>query len=232
MAGPLNAKGPQRRPPAKAGTPTLLLGFTRQLVGIDSIHAPPFGWCGNIAPAQLPAHAAAEIRHIGECLGRKFGLRGLFGCDFIIDDQHAWLTEVNPRYPASTELLEWAFGIPFLDWHRHACEGAQSLGGLAWAECSARVAKPQACGVAGKIVLYANRSIIAPDFGRFIGPTGFAPCLDSSCRTLPYLADIPAPGTRISACHPIATLYALGGSEADCLEILLRRARRFQNSLT
>ncbi len=98
-----------------------LLGITRQLVGLADVHAPPFAWCGTITPIQLPEETVAVIRKIGELLGEQLGLRGLFGCDFLVDERLAWLTEVNPRYPASTELLEQTLQIPLLDWHRRAC---------------------------------------------------------------------------------------------------------------
>lgn len=210
---------------------TLLLGITRQLVGIDAVHAPAFAWCGNIAPLRPAEKIVTAIRRVGECIGRGFALRGLFGCDFVVDEDTAWLTEVNPRYPASTELLEWALDVPLIDWHRRACEAAAEEQRLQWADCLARVAKPQAEGVAGKIVLYADRAIVAPDLARFIAPGHEAHLDDRACRTLPYLADIPSAGTQIHTGLPIATLYARGRSESECRAKLLRRAERFDASL-
>lgn len=201
------------------GRRTVLVGITRQLVGIEEVHAPPFAWCGNLAPIDLPAPIATMIQRLGECLAREFDLCGLFGCDLIVDDQQAWLTEVNPRYPASTELLEWSSGSPLLDWHRRACAGASA------AEIAALVVERPAGLIAGKLVLYAREAVATPNLTRFISRAKRCSSDDHTHgRPLPFLADIPHPGTPISAGHPIATVYARGSTEDECRAKLLRRA--------
>ena len=129
---------------------TNLLGIARQLVGMREVHAPPFAWCGTITPVELPAESVKMITRIGATLAQRTGLRGLFGCDFIIDGGKPWLTEVNPRYPASTELVERVLPGPASRWHRQW----RKLGILD------RVRRPAAggqartsCDVVGKIVL-------------------------------------------------------------------------------
>ncbi len=221
---------------------THLLGTTRQLVGLEEVHAPSFAWCGTITPVRFPDHIIATIRRIGECLGLQGGLRGLFGCDFLVDDEHPWLTEVNPRYPASTELLEHALRVPILDWHRQACEGflessrtfalppsfaAPPLGGTA--------RKPPEGGttssaILGKIVMYAPRDLNAPDGTRFVShPSSWMEGRRARDVSLPCLADIPLPGQRIERGQPVCTFYARGRSVADCLATLFRRAARFES---
>jgi hypothetical protein len=55
-------------------------------------------------------------------MARACGLRGLFGVDFLLRDAVPWLAEINPRYPASTEIYELAWNVPLLHWHQVACE--------------------------------------------------------------------------------------------------------------
>jgi predicted ATP-grasp superfamily ATP-dependent carboligase len=205
---------------------TCLLGVTRQLIGLEEVHAPPFAWCGSITPVPLPAETMAVIRQVGEFLAAQTALRGLFGCDFLVDEGVPWLTEVNPRYPASTELLEHVLQVPLLDLHRRAFAEPPSLvvpssGGL--------TREPAAGGAAsGKIVVYANRDMVAPDLTRFVSrPSPWLDSTGTNDESLPYLADVPLPGQSIARGQPICTLFARGRSEAECLTKLLRRSRRF-----
>jgi predicted ATP-grasp superfamily ATP-dependent carboligase len=215
---------------------TSMLGVTRQLVGIPEVHAPPFAWCGTITPIQLPGVVVEMIQNVGQHLGRVAGLKGLFGCDYLVDDAGAWLTEVNPRYPASTELVEGVLQAPLLDWHRRACE---SFGGGppivvppsgGWGAAPAEGGLTSA-GVLGKIILYADRDCLAPDLTRFIFRSSRSAVVTDDgwpgqSATLPYIADIPVPGTRIQRGQPICTLFARAETEDDCLRKLIRRSTR------
>jgi hypothetical protein len=225
-----------------------LLGITRQLIGLEEVHAPPFAWCGTITPIRLPDHTVATIRRIGECLGSQAGLRGLFGCDFLVDHEQAWLTEVNPRYPASTELVEHVLRVPLLDCHRRACEGfldgdrpfvvpssfaappllvVSPSGGYRAVPPEGGTANPP---ILGKIVLYAGCDLVAPDASRFVyRPASWREVDGPIDKSLSYLADIPLPGQPIARGQPVCTLYSRGRSAADCLAKLLRRAERFES---
>ena len=82
---------------------TVFLGAARQLVGEPKLGAGPFAYCGSIGPVALSDRLQRQIVRCGEILAAKFGLRGLFGVDFVVENEAvAWLTEVNPRYTAST----------------------------------------------------------------------------------------------------------------------------------
>ena len=216
---------------------TALLGITRQLVGMREVHTPPFAWCGTIAPVELPVETVATIARIGDLVAQQTGLRGLFGCDFIVDDVEPWLTEVNPRYPASTELVERVLNVSLLDWHRRACESFNDSGrmdvipsavGMAAKSSIGRPSREHSASIIGKIVLYASRDLAAPDATRFVRRP--AHCHESRelDNALPYIADIAAPGARIARGQPICTLFARATSESECLEKLVRRAARFE----
>ena len=220
----------------------MILGIARQLVGLQEVHAPPFAWCGTIAPIELPAETEETIARIGNLLARQTGLRGLFGCDFIVDHGTPWLTEVNPRYPASTEIIERVLRVPLLDWHRQACEsfgdsGRPFAGSLADETAATSSAGTHlrahrtgvfGKGVIGKIVVYAGRDVVAPDALRFVWRPSRHRESGEFDDAFPYMADITAPGTRIACGQPICTLFARAASESECLAKLLRRAARFE----
>ncbi|MCE9524855.1 MAG: ATP-grasp domain-containing protein, partial [Planctomycetales bacterium] len=139
---------------------TRLLEVTAQLTGVPEVHAPQFRWCGNIATLPISDECHKVITRIGETVAEACFLRGLFGCDFILsDDGTPWLTEVNPRYTGSVELVEFLRKTPLLDWHRRACALAEQGGGTCRpsvelaSEISGRW-NEDASGFAGKLILY------------------------------------------------------------------------------
>ena len=69
-------------------------GVFHQLIGCDWLHAAPFAYCGNIGPVPLALPDA-----VPKCLV------GAWGLDFMLVGDVPHLLEVNPRYPASAELL-------------------------------------------------------------------------------------------------------------------------------
>ncbi len=110
-----------------------LLGITRQLIGVTAFHAAQFSYCGSLGPVKLPAALESEIFKIADRIAEFASLRGLFGCDFILDGNTPWLTEVNPRYTASMELLERCWNVPLMAWHFQACgatKGESLMGDL------------------------------------------------------------------------------------------------------
>jgi predicted ATP-grasp superfamily ATP-dependent carboligase len=206
-------------------------------------HAPPFAWCGTITPIALPEGIVTNMRRAGEVITARAGLRGLFGCDFLVEGDKAWLTEVNPRYPASTELVEHVLGVPLLDWHRRVFEEAKLIipafavppsGGVVPPASAARNTPSEGgtANIIGKIILYADRDLVAPDISRFVSHP--LPWLASAVRhddSLPSIADIPPTGQAIGHGQPICTLFASGSTESECLAELIRYAERFERLL-
>lgn len=213
---------------------TILLGITRQLVGLTAGQAPEFAWCGTITPVSVSPETRASILQTAERLAPCAGLRGLFGCDFLCDKGVPWLTEVNPRYPGSTELIEHQLGLPLLDWHRRACESFVSPpSGSFVTETRATGITDSLRHVVGKIILYAKCDLTAPDLSRFIvRPASWMTDAVIRKDRLPYVADVPVAGTRIATSQPICTLFARARSENECLMKLERRAARFEARLT
>lgn len=82
-----------------------MLGITEQLIGTPWLHAKPFHYAGTIH--EPDAQARWERKPFLD-LSSTFNLSGYFGIDFIQKDGTPYVIEVNPRYPASVEVLEHA----------------------------------------------------------------------------------------------------------------------------
>ena len=196
---------------APAGTTDVrFVGMTRQLDGAELLGAPQFAWCGSVGPVTLGIEAEHMVRRIGNFLSWRFGLCGLFGFDFILDDAEVpWVTEVNPRYPASAEVLEHVCGLTLIGDHCRAfCNEWPPL-----AETP-----PNPVHAMGKFVLYARAALEVPEPDRWLLNAD----LDSAdlWQRTPRIADIPPAGTRLQAGEPMCTLFTTGQSRVECLEQL------------
>jgi predicted ATP-grasp superfamily ATP-dependent carboligase len=191
------------------GKEARLLGLTRQLVGEPWLHAKPFHYCGSIGPLPLSASLRRSLERLGEVLGKGCRLRGLFGVDCIVRDDVPWPVEVNPRYTASVEVLEYATGLAALGLHGAVFDPSFR------APVPSSPAPPQ--GIVGKAILFARTALTFPDEGPWLGSPG-------PLAELPHFADIPRAGARIEAGGPILTFFARAGSEAACRDALRETA--------
>jgi len=186
-----------------AGGQATLLGVTRQLIGSPWAGAHGFQYCGSIGPLATPPRVTRNFAAIGTALASHFDLAGLFGVDAIVNAQGVWPVEVNPRYTASVEILERAWGIRAIELHVAACE----RGDLP-ANCAGTFARQY-----GKAILFAVRRLtVPPNFGSPIGR--------GDRRTPPVLADVPHAGTTIEPGWPIVTVVGEGADQRDVLEML------------
>jgi hypothetical protein len=183
------------------GVDAVVLGLTEQLVGQRAFGVRGYRWCGNLVPPRLPAGERDALldqaRAICSCLAGAFALRGLFGIDVIWDGERAWTIEVNPRPTASLEAIEAAYGVGVFDAHLRACAGELP-----------RVA-PDRDSAAGKAVLFATEDVVICDSERW---------LQHGVR------DVPHPGERIAAGHPICTVVAGAATPQDALAGLEEQA--------
>jgi predicted ATP-grasp superfamily ATP-dependent carboligase len=189
------------------GDEASLLGLTRQFVGEEWTHAAPFHYCGSVGPAPLDAHARQQLERIGTILAAGCGLRGLFGVDFILNDQTFWPVEINPRYTASVEVVEYATGLKALAFHRMVFE----------ADLPKRLPKETSAGrVVGKAILFAKDDLVFPTGGPW------APVLQSPgpIEEMPAFADLPVAGESIRAGQPILTFFTRADSNEACLDTL------------
>jgi len=190
------------------------LAITRQLIGVRWLGAAAYWYSGNIlAPAKdshLPQGEALfeRARAVAEVVAESCGLKGVNGVDFIAQDGVPIAIEVNPRYSASLELVERAFGVSAFQLHVLGCRK----------KLPASLEIPRRFPATGKAIVYARRAVIAGETRRWLDD--------------PSIADIPWPGERIQPGHPICTIFASARSAAEC-EIRLRaRAERVYSELT
>jgi hypothetical protein len=190
------------------GVEAVVLGLTEQLVRRRAFGVRGYRWCGNVVPPRLPAGEReallGQARAICSSLAAAFALRGLFGVDFVWDGERAWTIEVNPRPTASLEAIEAAHGVGVFDAHLRACAGELP-----------RV-EVETTGAAGKAVLFATADVVVGD------SVGW---LERGVR------DVPHPGERIAAGHPICTLVAVAPTAQDALEDLEEQAARLRAEL-
>ncbi len=190
------------------------VGVTQQLIGMEECNAAEYQWSGNIGPTTLSVEVEHKMRRAGNVLKWKAGLRGVFGIDFIVtEDDRIFVTEVNPRYPASLELLEFATGHALLESHIRCF--AETDANNSWT--------PETEGpLFGKAVLYSSRDFqLTTDLAAEI----------KDYSEFPYLADIPNLGTEFKTGDPICTTFATGDTVQDCREKLAQQLEEIQARL-
>jgi predicted ATP-grasp superfamily ATP-dependent carboligase len=128
----------------------------------------------------------------------------LFGVDFMWDGERAWTVEVNPRPTASLEAIETAYGVRVFDAHLRGCAG------------DLRRIESERSGAAGKAVLFATEDVVIGDSMRW---------LERGVR------DVPHPGERIAAGHPICTVVTAATTPQDALAGLEEQAARLRAEL-
>ncbi|HBY98599.1 MAG TPA: hypothetical protein DEP84_32415, partial [Chloroflexi bacterium] len=181
------------------GREALVFAVTRLLSGDRNFGAPGLAYTGNLLDPAPNAGLLDQLRRLATILTREFGLVGLNGVDFIATDPALTVLEVNPRYSASMELAEQALGVPLFEWHVAGCYGRPLPPLPTYRESQ----------VLGKAIVYAGRDVT-------LGDTSDWPARGRR--------DVPHPGERIRARHPICTLFAAGTNEPDCYAALLAQA--------
>jgi predicted ATP-grasp superfamily ATP-dependent carboligase len=187
------------------------LGASRELAAPDNSHPPTaFSYCGSCGPLvmtrettrsdgvtdggsisdhRIPEHAINTLTRMARVLSKQTpGLNGLVGFDFRFDGDNVWVTEINPRYTASVEILEFGLKRSFLNPDLNTelnCHPPTS---------DSRFVVKQ--------VVYATRPLIAPDLSRWVS-------VGDPWR-IPEIADITMGGMPVEAGWPICTLLAAG----------------------
>jgi predicted ATP-grasp superfamily ATP-dependent carboligase len=156
-----------------------------------------------------------------------------------------WAIEVNPRYPASAEVLERALGVSLVGLHVQACRAAtggergkppahrlhssSSDASADWAGASLIGSEaPRGSRLAGKAILYAQRDLVVA--------AKFVHRLAAANRGLadpwsPAIADLPTAGSRIRAGWPVLTLLEDGRDANEVEDRLRQRAAEIQAAM-
>ncbi len=187
------------------------LGMSRQLAGDAAFGATGYRYCGNILGPAEDAQFVGDSRLVAAAcalataVAEEFGLVGVNGIDFIARAGVPYAIEVNPRWSASMELVERAYGIPVFAAHAAACvSGALPAFGLVGAR--------RGVAAVGRAVIFARRDLTVGDTRPWLE--------DATVR------DVPHPGEHIRAGAPICTVFATAVDAAACYAGLVRRAEK------
>ena len=199
-----------------AGGTCVPLGLTRQLIGSDEFGANEFRYSGSILAPAGDSQFSRDVSLLSNAMrlalvaSEKLGLIGVNGIDFVARDGIAHAIEINPRYSASMELVERAFGTSVFAAHADAC----SRGVLPAFDLEHTRTQTRAFG---KAIVFARRDIVC-------GNT--RPWLND-----PTVRDVPHPGERIPAGRPVCTVFADAHDSASCHGALVRRANAIYQTL-
>jgi predicted ATP-grasp superfamily ATP-dependent carboligase len=198
-----------------AGGQAALLGVTRQLLGIDFQLARPFLYVGSIGPLALEPAQQQALNLLGNVLATQFSLAGIFNVDFVRAGGRIRTLEVNPRYSASVEVLEWATGVASIPLHLAACAKA----------VLPAVSMLSINRYCGKAVVYATRDGIVPE--------ELADLIADSNKPNqpPLLADLPRVGDSVQRDQPVLTVFAEGPSPTEVEAALRARVAQVQRTL-
>jgi predicted ATP-grasp superfamily ATP-dependent carboligase len=192
-----------------AGGRAVPLGISMQLVGEPAFGGSEYRYCGNVLqPCDDDLFTSACA--LAQAIAEEFGLVGVNGVDFIARGCVPYAIEVNPRWSASMELVERAYGLSIFGLHAAACEkGELPPFDLA----SARLART----AFGKAIVFARDDSVAGD--------------TRSWLTDPTVRDVPHPGERLVRGQPICTVFATDDDAARCEAMLGARAARIYDEL-
>ena len=191
---------------AADGRRAVVLGISRALAGRPAFGATGFKYCGSILldPEEPLFEYAGRL---AAALTAEFGLVGMNGVDFVAAHGVPLAIEVNPRYTASMELVERAYGLSIFETHARACAGSLP-------EFSVPRRDAQTWG---KAVVYARRGVTPSDTEHWLAE--------------PDLRDVPVAGEPIALGHPICTIFARERGPERCLVALGRRAADMYRTL-
>jgi predicted ATP-grasp superfamily ATP-dependent carboligase len=137
---------------------------------------------------------------------REFGLVGLNGIDYIFHNDQIYVLEVNPRYSASMELAEDAFGQSLFHWHVDGCRGLPLPD----------IPEYQHKEIFGKATVLAKKEGVLPDTTQW---------LEKGWHDVAY------PGQPVFPRFPLCTVSARGRDPQDCYKKLVAEANELYRIL-
>jgi len=137
---------------------------------------------------------------------RKLHYTGIIQADWIVDENKAWLLEINPRWTASMEIIEWATGQNLFSIQAGFDDELKTM----ISGAAAKTSRPFPAQTLYKAIQYASTPLVVSreqsdemllnKFNRFEKQ-------GTSLSNFVGWGDIPQVGTAISAGHPIASFF-------------------------
>ncbi|TWU39260.1 ATP-grasp domain-containing protein [Novipirellula artificiosorum] len=184
---------------------TVMLGVCRSLHTRKG--SQPFVYSGSFGPLRLTRPFHCQLQSLGDTIVRQTGVVGLFGIDLVMDSAgRIWLLEINPRWTASSELIEADLIRRGMLKQNESLIG--SVAKLLFGCEFERVTSPTPAELRSRLSRKTDRSqallkrvVFAKHAGLFhrdVADRWLTPAIT--------LSDIPMPGTQVAAGMPIATL--------------------------
>lgn len=187
-----------------------LAGVSRQIVAPLGRH--PYVYRGGIGPVTLAPAAHEGLARMLDALVPEFGLRGLNGVDFMLQDERPLLLELNPRPTASLALFEPGLAGGLLRAHVELCRGGT-------------IADPGALAERAPGTVRGSEVVFATAAG------AITPAAADWLAAQPDCHDLPAAGTPHAWGDPLCTVSATAASAAQVATLLARRGEEVRRRL-
>ncbi len=193
-----------------------LVGVTRQWLGGEVRGTHPYQYAGSSGPVVLDDCHRRGLEARASAVAAAGGLRGWFGIDLVGEPGEWCIVEINPRYPASLEVLELASGKTW--WTDHVAAFLEDRDpGPKMAAASS--------GAAAKRILYAPTNLTAQ---------AVLAAVDQTASTFGVsAADLPHSDVSFRPGAPMVTLLCRSSSREDveatiseAAEYLIRRVSK------
>lgn len=184
-----------------AGRSATAVAVNEILVGWKELNAAGFTYSGNITPLKLTKTETKELVRTAIETVELFDLWGSAGVDFILGDK-PYVLEINPRFQASVDSIEWSHDTNMFRLHVDSVEGR-------------KLDPPKARRFASRAILFAGRK------------TEIGECVTGN----PFFADVPPRGVY-KAGDPLVSVLSSGSSRDDLLEKNIRRKHLFTHLAT
>lgn len=186
-----------------AGRNTMPIAVNEILVGWKEMNAKGFTYTGNITPfsLKLAKNSIKELINTAIETVELFDLRGSVGVDFIVGDK-PYVLEINPRFQASVDSIEWSHDINMFKLHVDSVKGRE-------------VETPKTRRFASRTILFADRT------------TEIGKCMAGN----PFFADVPPRGVY-RAGSPLVSILCSGNSRNELVEKTIYRKYSFNHQTT
>ena len=175
-------------------------------------------WTGSISGLELEKSFEETSLQFASKLVELTGLEGVFGIDFIHNEEGLWPIDVNPRIPASAEVV----GDHVL-W-----EHMKSFGCSGGSLDQRELVSPSG-HVQGKYVVFNT----LPTPIRFeLGKLAGCSFRHQSSSADESIADVPADGEVVKPRHPVLTIFASGEEVTEVENRLQEKCQETLHRLT